>query len=72
MGPQSPSARYKEVNIIDLTGTRTPIPWKSSPQAVAIPTELPRLVIRKMFSYSRDGGHHETVKCKFLRGYKPV
>jgi hypothetical protein len=30
--------------MLDLTGTRTPTPRLSSPQPVAIPTALPRLI----------------------------
>jgi hypothetical protein len=29
--------------MLGLMGTQTPTPWLSSPQQVAIPTELPRL-----------------------------
>jgi hypothetical protein len=39
-GPQSRSGRRAEEKILDPTGTRTPTPRPSSPQPVAIPTEL--------------------------------
>jgi hypothetical protein len=42
VGPQSRSERYREVKILDPTGTRTPTSSMSSPFPVAIPTALPR------------------------------
>jgi hypothetical protein len=39
-GLQSWSGRYREVIILDTTGTRTLIPQSSNPQLVAIPTVL--------------------------------
>jgi hypothetical protein len=42
-GPQSRSGRRGEGKILDPTGTRTPTLRSSSPQPVAIPTELSRL-----------------------------
>jgi hypothetical protein len=44
-GPQSRSGRLGEKKILDPTGTRTPTPPPSSPQPVAIPTTLPRLLL---------------------------
>jgi hypothetical protein len=44
-GPQSRSGRWREEKIYYPTGTRTPINRSSSPQAVAIPTEISRPLI---------------------------
>jgi hypothetical protein len=43
-GPQSRSVRNGEVIILDPTGIRTPTSQSSSPQPVAIPTALSRLL----------------------------
>jgi hypothetical protein len=45
-GPQSRSRRHGVVKILAPIGTRTPTPWSSSAQQVAIPIELPRLLIK--------------------------
>jgi hypothetical protein len=42
-GPQSQPGRSGEEKILDPTRTRTPTPWSSSPQPVAIATRLSRL-----------------------------
>jgi hypothetical protein len=39
-GPQSQSRWHGEVKILATTWIRTPTPWSSSPQPVAIPTDL--------------------------------
>jgi hypothetical protein len=44
-GPHSRSGSCGEETILDPTGTRTPNPWSSSPQPVAIPTGLSRLPV---------------------------
>jgi hypothetical protein len=43
-GPQSRSGRFGEEKILDPIGTRTRTPRSSSPQLVAIPTTLSRLL----------------------------
>jgi hypothetical protein len=43
-GPQSQSGRRGEEKILDPSGTATPTPRSSSPQPVAIPTALSRLL----------------------------
>jgi hypothetical protein len=35
--PQSRSGRYGDVRVLDSTGNRTPTPWSSSSQPVAVP-----------------------------------
>jgi hypothetical protein len=42
--PESWSGLYREVKILEPTGTRTLNPLSSSPQAVAIPTALLELI----------------------------
>jgi hypothetical protein len=48
-GPQNRSGRFGEVKILTPTGTRTPTPRSSSPQLVAIPTTLSRLILLKLW-----------------------
>jgi hypothetical protein len=43
-GPQSRSGRFGEEKILDPTGTRTATPRSFSPQLVAIPATLSRLL----------------------------
>jgi hypothetical protein len=47
---QSRSGRFGEEKILDTTGTRTPTPRSSSPQLVAIPTTLSRLLNKMSFA----------------------
>jgi hypothetical protein len=49
-GPQSRSGRRGEQKILYPTGTRNPTPCSSSPQPVAIPTTLSRLLAKPSYS----------------------
>jgi hypothetical protein len=59
-GTQSRFGLYGEVKILDPNWTRTPILRESSPQSVAIPTELQRL------KKSKDIKNKEEVNAEFL------
>jgi hypothetical protein len=63
-GPQSRFGRLGEDKILDPTGTRTPTPPPSNPQAVAIPTELSRLLVVSTRKYN-------TLKITVTIGHKP-
>jgi hypothetical protein len=49
--PQSRSGRHGEEKILDPTGTRTSTPRSSSPQPVAIPTALTRLLCAYKYDF---------------------
>jgi hypothetical protein len=56
------SGRGGDDNILDSTGTRTPTPRSSSPQLVAIPTELSRLLRKVKLSLLQAVKAHRVVR----------
>jgi hypothetical protein len=54
-GPQSWSGRRAEEKILDPNGTRVPTPRWPSPQSVAIPTDLTRLLDKTWWSLNKRG-----------------
>jgi hypothetical protein len=67
--PQNRSGRGEE-KIIDSTGTRAPTPRSSSPQPVAIPTALSRLIMHIYIWVGTRTGLGAVKKTKIFRPYR--
>jgi hypothetical protein len=69
-GSKSWSGRSGKEKILDFTGIGTPTSWSSSPQPVAIPTELSRLITEEITrrKWNWTGHTHQKLKRKLWSG----
>jgi hypothetical protein len=68
-GPQSRSGRHGEEKILDRIGTRTPTSRSSSPEPVAIPTTLSRLLLTLTEQLQMEYDHVTIHYCMFSRAW---